>query len=58
MGLMRFGTGRDAADVAFATIFGGVVAGSPVIRLKVVEGEGLEMPRHRREALSTAEGHT
>jgi transglutaminase-like putative cysteine protease len=58
MGLMRFGTGRDAADVAFATIFGGVVAGPPVIRLKVVDGEGLEMPRHRREALSTAEGHT
>lgn len=57
MGLMRFGTGRDAADVAFATIFGGVVAGPPVIRLKVVDGEGLEMPRHRREALSTAEGH-
>jgi hypothetical protein len=35
-----------------------VVAGPPVIRLKVVDGEGLETPRHRREALSTAEGHT
>lgn len=57
MGLMRFGTGRDAADVAFATIFGSVVAGPPLIRLNVVEGEGLELPRHRREALSTAEGH-
>ena len=29
MGFVRFGTGRDAADVAFATIFGGVhVAGA------------------------------
>ncbi len=29
MGFMRFGTGRDAADVAFATIFGNVVAMAP-----------------------------
>ncbi len=26
MGLVRFGTGRDAADVAFATIFGSVTS--------------------------------
>ena len=32
MGLVRFGTGRDAADVAFATIFGGVSSAQPVIR--------------------------
>lgn len=31
MGLVRFGTGRDAADVAFATIFGSVVTHAPVI---------------------------
>jgi transglutaminase-like putative cysteine protease len=54
MGFMRFGTGRDAADVAFATIFGDVVAGPPVIRIDALQGPGLEKPEHRREALSTA----
>jgi len=56
MGFMRFGTGRDAADVAFATIFGNVQFTAPFISTRVVEGEGLETPRHRREALSTAQG--
>ena len=32
MGFVRFGTGRDAADVAFATIFGGVKSQAPVVR--------------------------
>ncbi len=54
MGFMRFGTGRDAADVAFATIFGNVVANPPTIRTNVLTGPGLEMPHHCREALSTA----
>jgi Transglutaminase-like superfamily len=53
MGFVRLGTGRDAADVAFATIFGRVSSSAPVIRVKVVEGPGLEAPRHCREALST-----
>ncbi|HEX2542470.1 MAG TPA: transglutaminase family protein [Caldimonas sp.] len=56
MGFMRFGTGRDAADVAFATIFGGVHAMAPRIDVRAVQGEGLETPQHRREALSTASG--
>ena len=56
MGFMRFGTGRDAADVAFATIFGGVRATAPLIGVRAVEGPGLETPRHRHEALSTADG--
>lgn len=56
MGFMRLGTGRDAADVAFATIFGNVASQAPVIRTRVVEGPGLEVPRHCREALSTAAG--
>jgi transglutaminase-like putative cysteine protease len=56
MGFMRFGTGRDAADVAFATIFGDVVAMAPVVAVRALEGAGLETPRHRREALSTADG--
>lgn len=53
MGFVRFGTGRDAADVAFATIFGAVRASAPVIRIRAREGAGLEAPRHCREALST-----
>ena len=56
MGFMRFGTGRDAADVAFATIFGNVHAMAPFVSVRALEGEGLETPHHRREALSTAEG--
>ena len=58
MGLIRFGTGRDAADVAFATIFGGVRAQPPVIRTKAVEdaGRGFVLPHHCREALSTDHG--
>jgi transglutaminase-like putative cysteine protease len=56
MGFMRFGTGRDAADVAFATIFGAVYAMAPRIDIRAVEGDGFETPRHRPEALSTATG--
>ena len=56
MGFMRFGTGRDAADVAFGTIFGNVQAMAPSVSIRALEGEGLEMPHHRREALSTADG--
>jgi transglutaminase-like putative cysteine protease len=54
MGFLRLGTGRDAADVAFATIFGDVMAYAPIVSLRPLEGPGLEMPRHCREALSTA----
>jgi transglutaminase-like putative cysteine protease len=31
MGLVRFGTGRDAADAAFATVFGGMRSIAPMI---------------------------
>ena len=54
MGLVRIATGRDAADVAFATIFGDVQANAPIIRAEAREGPGLERPYHCREALSTA----
>ncbi len=54
MGFLRIGTGRDAADVAFATIFGYVAVNAPVIRVHAVEGAGLQVPHHCREALSTA----
>lgn len=56
MGFVRLGTGRDAADVAFATIFGGVTSQAPVIETRVVESAGLEVPHHCREALSTTAG--
>lgn len=56
MGFVRLGTGRDAADVAFATIFGRVTSAPPVIRTRVLEGADLEAPRHCREALSTTAG--
>lgn len=54
MGFMRFGVGRDAADVAFATMFGSMQAGPPVIDIRAVEGPGLELPAHCADALSTA----
>ena len=58
MGLLRFGTGRDAADVAFATIFGGVRAQPPVIRTRAIEDatQGFVPPQHGAEALSTDPG--
>ncbi len=58
MGLLRICTGRDAADVAFATIFGGVRAHPPVIRAFAIEDaeRGLELPKHGSQALSTDHG--
>jgi transglutaminase-like putative cysteine protease len=55
MGLVRFGTGRDAADVAFATIFGGVRSMAPLIHTFAIEdvAQGFVLPHHRREVLST-----
>jgi transglutaminase-like putative cysteine protease len=56
MGLVRFATGRDAADVAFATIFGTVNAHAPTIRATAIEdaAQGLVLPHHCAEALSTS----
>ena len=55
MGFVRFGTGRDAADVAFATIFGTVTSAAPRISIEAIAGPDgrLVMPRHCSEALST-----
>jgi len=55
MGLVRFGTGRDAADVAFATIFGGVRSQAPMIRATAVEDPARDIvrPYHCNDALST-----
>jgi len=55
MGFVRFGTGRDAADVAFATIFGTVTSSAPRIAIEAIaSADGrLVMPHHCTEALST-----
>jgi transglutaminase-like putative cysteine protease len=57
MGLVRIGTGRDAADVAFATLFGPVRC-RPVVSIQSVagsDGRPAELPWHA-EALSTDAG--
>ncbi len=56
MGLVRLGTGRDAADVAIATIFGGVLGHAPLIRANAIDdaAHGFEVPHHTHRALSTA----
>lgn len=58
MGLVRFGTGRDAADVAFATIFGNVSSQAPWIRTWAIEdhASGIVLPHHCAQALSTDSG--
>ena len=55
MGFLRFGTGRDAADSAFATIFGSVRGAAPVIQIVAIpDGLGqLTVPQHVAHALST-----
>jgi len=55
MGVMRLATGRDAADVAFATIFGGVISQQPHIQVQADQdtAHGWELPVHTRQALST-----
>lgn len=58
MGFVRLGTGRDAADVAFATVFGGVRVQAPLISGVAVEdsARGLLRPQHCDDALSTDAG--
>ena len=58
MGLLRIATGRDASDVAFATIFGTVRSQPPRISIEV-EGDnlqGLVAPFRHDYALSTDPG--
>lgn len=54
-GLIRLGTGRDAADVSFATIFGMVKSRAPVISIEGIEdaAKGIALPMACVEALST-----
>lgn len=55
MGFVRFCTGRDAADIAFATIFGNVNALQPVINIEAVADStgNLVLPQQVSCALST-----
>lgn len=59
MAFIRFATGRDAADVAFATIFGNVMSQAPIISAIAVEDnvEGFELPYHCADGLSTDAGN-
>ena len=58
MGFVRLGTGRDAADVSVATIFGGVKSKPPLIRATAIEdgSRGIVLPHHCAQALSTDGG--
>jgi transglutaminase-like putative cysteine protease len=57
MGLIRIGTGRDAGDTAFATIFGKVGSYAPLVSIEAIEdaAKGLLVPVHCDEVLSTAD---
>jgi len=56
-GLIRIGTGRDAADVSFATIFGPVRTGMPIVNFDAVDdpANGLVPPVRTDLAVSTAD---
>jgi transglutaminase-like putative cysteine protease len=58
MGFVRFGTGRDAADAAFATIFGSVNSQPPIINIEAIRDDtnNFVIPYHCAEALSTDGG--
>jgi len=58
MGFIRLATGRDAADAAFASIFGSVEWQSPVTDIEAVPGADgvLRVPCECAEALSTDAG--
>ncbi len=55
-GLIRIGTGRDAADVSFATIFGPVRTGMPSVAFDAVDDPagGITSPARTELAVSTA----
>jgi transglutaminase-like putative cysteine protease len=57
-GLIRIGTGRDAADVSFATIFGDVLCGTPIISIRSIvdPARDFHLPQRTDLAVSTADG--
>ena len=58
MGLIRLGTGRDAADTAFATVFGTVTSRAPVINIAALDdpANGYTLPQRCDAILSTYPG--
>ncbi len=58
MGLIRIGTGRDAADVSFATLFGNVQCSRPIVKIDLVSNDGakIEPAASMAKAISTASG--
>jgi len=56
MGLVRIGTGRDAADVSFATMFGTMTSQPPLVTVSALDdpANGFHAPHHSKEALSTS----
>ena len=56
-GLVRIGTGRDAAETSFATIFGPVQTGMPRVEYDAVEDAvaGFALPTSTNLAVSTAD---
>ncbi len=56
MGLVRIGTGRDAADVAFATMFGAVRSNPPIISIIALDdpANGYQLPVHTTDGVSTS----
>ena len=58
MGFIRLATGRDAADAAFASIFGNVGMSAPVINIQAIPGADgvLRTPVRGTDALSTDDG--
>ena len=55
MGLVRLGTGRDAADVSFATLFGTIKSYQPLIAIEAIDDPagGYTLPRFCQEAISS-----
>jgi len=55
MGLVRIGTGRDAADVSFATMFGDVRSWAPTIVIDAVHDpdNGFHQPLYGQDAVSS-----
>ncbi len=54
MGLIRIGTGRDAADVSFATLFGNVRCMTPVLAIELLAIDDAELVPGVQKAVSTA----
>lgn len=55
MGFVRIGTGRDAADISFATIFGTIKSEAPVLAIDALNdpAQGYVLPWRCPEALSS-----